>query len=86
VVLERCLDKVVARLQWNALQAWREATTAARVRAVTLARHRARCALTCQRTAFAKCAQTQSLLSSHCRLVTSHTCAGVRNIAGVCLF
>lgn len=54
VILARCLDKVVARLQWNALRTWRAATEAARVQAVTLARHRARCDLACQRAAFAK--------------------------------
>ncbi|BDA40636.1 hypothetical protein COCOBI_01-2890 [Coccomyxa sp. Obi] len=54
VILARCLDKVVARLQWNALQAWRTAATAARIRAVALSRHRARCDLACQQRAFAK--------------------------------
>ncbi|CAL8467052.1 g6588 [Coccomyxa elongata] len=54
IILARCLDKVVARLQWNALQAWRAATDAARIRAVALSRHRARCDVACQQRAFAK--------------------------------
>lgn len=61
VILARCLEKVVAKLQWNALQAWRVTVEAARVRAVALARHRARCSLACQRNAFAKCASSYTL-------------------------
>lgn len=55
VILQRCLDRLIFRLQWSALAAWRSAAAAARVHATILARAAAKRDVACQRAAFTRC-------------------------------
>lgn len=63
VILERCLSKLIMRLQWSAFQGWRAAAEAARLQSVALARFEARCIQAHQRRAFQQCVSPSSQIS-----------------------